>query len=139
MVTIYYWKCIFGGLPFFELMSDSLKPYRLGHITNFASFPWKSVKIFRVERMGWNFDDYSSFMKIVIIHYYYLFLACNAFFDSIDAEFFVLFFISKRILPVKKISRRLLSTTKARNNAEKQEYFPRMLPIWHQPSFALLL
>ena len=72
----------------------------------------------------WSSANYECY-----IHYHYLFLAHNAFFDSIDAEFFVLFLISKTILPVKNISRRLLSTTPARNNAEKQEYFPRMLPI----------
>ena len=43
----------------------------VGHFENFfakffffASFPWKLVNIYRIARMGQNFDDYSDFQKI---------------------------------------------------------------------------
>ena len=56
----------------------------------------------------WSSANYECY-----IHYHYLFLACNAFFDSIDAEFFVLFLISKTLLTlawVKNVSIFLLNS-----------------------------
>ena len=30
----------------------------------FDLFSWKSVKSYRIAKMGWNFDDYSGFQQI---------------------------------------------------------------------------
>ena len=37
----------------------------------FASFPWKSVKIYRLARMGRNFDDYPGFQPKTTFMYYF--------------------------------------------------------------------
>ena len=38
----------------------------------FASSPWKSVNIYRLPRMGRNFDDYPGFQPKITFLYYYL-------------------------------------------------------------------
>ena len=52
----WFWKSQFFWVSHFE--------NNFAKIYFFASFPWKSVNICRIARMGRNFDDYPGFQQI---------------------------------------------------------------------------